>query len=748
MAQNGGSFNLFTPFYVAKKGNNITLQDMKITDALGNYAKVLIVRFVRGGDGERVTQSIKFEGNGTLMPDQELKLDACPSSLMATKVTKEEFINCFLNSTVLGEALRRMGSSDHRFHSKRPMQLDVTVVDPHGDQDEKEAEFAMNVHQSVLIEVWDDDTFKKDLLGEAFLPPLGELGHQPRDIVLPLKMPDYTDESEHGPSRPNKTKETMSKDIVVTGEVYVKVHWEYPLYVKTPDGKCVPKEALSNPDKKHPLEIPANDRAKQNEMMNTGRLTLTIDHAKNLRRSDARQGRDCDPQVHVWLRNDIMGKWWQKPLKKTATVKNNRNPKWAHEVLVQDIMQGDYENRFPPKDHSRFEDVKQMFRTKTQKRHASEERDLLAVKKFGDGLKLKFGARLGRNPGENHRVEVFVGDTVREFKAKLTEACQRECQTWESQGKQNPEAERFRDVKIAAEHLVMVFVAPSSVYSLFAQGLKDSAEYKRAYALAVQDPNNWEPLDPTRTFDQYNPRFAFGKPEPAPPVALRVVEATEKYKLVNLRYKQFDDERKAKLVTELNDPESCFGWAKYTHEGDILPRSAETDASATAESKSFEWRPALIFTVKKENATASATSAATEPSSASSSAPTNPPASASNAAASTETTSFKVSWLVKPSVDAEPVILDRSSVLLAPRMPKLDHFVHPKHQELLKQAPGLRAIGKSDYQIEAMLNKIIEDQSRPGTGVDKAKMSSTKPPRLTVAIIRAYMAHDAKRPVT
>jgi len=339
-------------------------------------------------------------------------------------------------------------------------------------------------------------------------------------------------------------------------------------------------------------------------------------------------------------------------------------------------------------------------------------------------LKIVFG------PREKIPIEVFVGDSIREFKGKVTEACRIEAQKWaSSQGPSSPEAAKFKDVKIGAEHLVMVFVAPSRLTALFQQGMKDTEEYTDAYTLASQDPNNWEPLDPTRTFDQYNPRFAFGKPEPHPPQILRVVEATEKYKLVNLRYRQFDAERKKKLTGDMNEDDKCFGWAKYQHTRDV--GAVAGDGTATC---SYEWRPAIISKPERGGA-------------AQATAPTNAPAPAEGSgkrlSLTPESTKFSVSWLVKPTVDAKPVELDRASVLMAPKAPKVDHYVHPKHLELLKQARNLRMMGKSEYEIEAMLNKMLEDQINQKTvDKDKAKTSASKPPRITVAIIRQYLAHE------
>lgn len=579
-----------------------------------------------------------------------------------------------------------MGSGDHQFHPRTPIGLDVTIIDPHGDEASKDVESAMNFKQSLLIEVWDDDMFKKDLLGEAWLPHLAEIGHNARDFVLPLNMPDFSGESENGPSRHHRTKEAYDvtkTTLKATGELYIKMHWQFPLYEVTSDGKCFPKDKTDGWEK---LEI--KDVAKQQEAINTGKLTLTIDHGRNLRRADASKGRDCDPQATVWLRNDVLGKWRTKTLHKTKTVKNNANPKWQHEVFTVDILQGDYESRFPPRDHTFFGEVKHSMQSKRTRRYEEEEKKLLAVKTFGEGVNIKFGAQMGRGEGESHRVEVYLGDSIREFKTKLTEACKME-------SAKSPDAAKYQGIAIAAGHLVMVFVPPAKLTQLVEEGNKNKPEYKHAYSLAIEDPSNWEPLDPTRTFDQYNPRFGFGR-EGSPPQILRVVEATEKYKMTNLNYQAFERERNKKLMIDTNEKESCFGYAKYTHKGD----------------KSEEWRPALI---RQSNGDAKQDPLKSE---------------------------YSVSWLVPPAEEDKKKTLDRTGVLLAPKMPQMDHYVDPQHEQVLGQARSLRQIGKSDYEIEVMLNKILEEKQKEGAVKEEGAPPQAKCPRITVDIIKKYMAHE------
>merc|ERR1719174_943364 len=123
-----------------------------------------------------------------------------------TKVTKEEFISCMLNSSLLGESLRRIGATDHVLQPKKSIPLDVTVMDPHQEEADQQLMDAVNIGQSVLLEVWDADVASKDFLGEVWLPPLSSLTTVAKDYVLPLQPADMTEDAENGQSRESKHK--------------------------------------------------------------------------------------------------------------------------------------------------------------------------------------------------------------------------------------------------------------------------------------------------------------------------------------------------------------------------------------------------------------------------------------------------------------------------------------------------------------------------------------------------------------
>jgi len=460
--------------------------------------------------------------------------------------------------------------------------------------------------------------------------------------------------------------------------------------------------------------------------MHTGRLHLEILRAQHLRRADAAKGRDCDPQVTAWVYNEVCKQWRKKELACTGVVRNNRNPKWDSEFKDSpfDIMTGSYESRFPPRKEGFFEEMKVMLRTTRMKRHAAEDRELNAVKRFGTtGLKVKFRETLApegsqgstTEDGDNHRCEVFLGDTTREFKAKLTEACRREADFWLAKGNTNLE-QKFRDVRMNFKHLVMVFVPSPKVQRLYAQKLHEGTEYKHAYHQAIQDPSSWQPLDPTRTFGQY-PQYGFGRKQSQ---LLRIVESSPSYKLINLRYKEFEREQSRPSYQDRNDTNECYGYGKYWHVNDTgaQPQSGAPGASPN----DWEWRPCFI--------SKGATGADGAP------------------------LKYKIEWCFKPLTKGGGSVMraedkkqldergrhevTKEHVLMCPRCPLVDAYVHPDHVELLDQVRQFRQIGKSDWEIEVILNKSLDDNwnAKKESGTVDA---GSKPPRITVDNISNYL---------
>jgi len=185
---------------------------------------------------------------------------------------------------------------------------------------------------------------------------------------------------------------------------------------------------------------------------------------------------------------------------------------------------------------------------------------------------------------------------------------------------------------------------------------------------------------------------------------------------MNLRYKQFEEEASRQHFPDTNDLERCFGWAKYTHKED---------------SSSSEWRPAFIEKSKVSGGQYTGRWVF-EP---------GPKPTDIAAAAAPPTFSGPGGPPPPPPKDnkEEFVELDRTKVLLAPRVPKFDDHVFPEHKQYLEQAQMLRASGKSDWEIETVLNKLLDDKWEEHKSQAQVQDDSQKWPRITVDIIRGYL---------
>jgi len=195
--------------------------------------------------------------------------------------------------------------------------------------------------------------------------------------------------------------------------------------------------------------------------------------------------------------------------------------------------------------------------------------------------------------------------------------------------------------------------------------------------------------------------------------------------LVNLRYKEFEREQAKPVYQDRNARDECYGYAKYWHSNDCgarqpvaNPGAAAPAAPATTSYRDWEWRPAFISKGTGDANGASMT--------------------------------YKVNWVFTPAIKGagaqSKTKLDergrhevyKQDVLLAPRCPMVDAYVHPDHVELLDQARTFRQIGKSDWEIEVMLNKSLDDKWN-ADHKEASDESGAKPPRITVDIIRNYL---------
>eukprot|EP00931_Biecheleriopsis_adriatica_P040925 TRINITY_DN23439_c0_g1_i1.p1 TRINITY_DN23439_c0_g1~~TRINITY_DN23439_c0_g1_i1.p1 ORF type:complete len:3484 (+),score=873.59 TRINITY_DN23439_c0_g1_i1:112-10563(+) len=792
IAHNGGIMNLFAASYMSTPLN---LQTMNIPDPYRSQEKTLYVRYVRAGDGERCTQAIAVEKDGSVpvSPESEIFLDGHGQDMWPlNKVTKEEFIACITNSPLLGESIRRLGHMDHIPHGIQPIPLEVRMMDPHQEDAFQDLEEAINIQQSLLLEVWDADFLGMDFLGEAWLPPLSEFGPRAKDIVLPLQSADFRNEAENGASRPDDKKNIKNPENdpnkKITGQVHLSVTWVYPCLEgrgldidvdtwlrdleqknKLPSNRLlqyrdsiaeqfgtVKQIAQKKVDKNGKLAddfftvLNISDKRQQDilkkwfqdhtpsaqkdqlkaraieqENKHTGMLSITIQRAERLRKADAKKQRNCDPKALLWVRNDVRGAWRKKPLMQTARISDNRDPEWNH-METKPLFSGAFEAKRKQPPEGWGAEAGRILSTGRSARHRSEDRDLASVRRFGaNGLKIKFknaqeqqqlassssasAAAPQLAEGENHAISVLLTDSIRDFKEKLAAALASEAKYWkETKGPDSEEYLKYEGVEIGNRHVVVAYVPSDKVAKMSQAGLTNTDEYKRQSKIAAEDPSNWQPLDPERSFAQYVNMFGFGKQQQV----LRVVETTEKYKAINLRYKQWLEHRHAKGLKDTNDDHHCFGWAKYVHKGDSFGSMS-----------SVEWRPALIG--PSEN---------------------KPPPG--EAAAQQALPGFKVKWVHEPPKqdrDEPDLELDRDKVLLAPRVPLFDDNTHPFHKDVLPQARLLRMSGKSDWEIEAQLNKFLDTKWEEAKKGKMEGTDSAPPPRITVDQIRGYLKRQEEQ---
>ncbi|CAE7622487.1 MKK3 [Symbiodinium sp. CCMP2456] len=96
-----GSLNLWETAFVTAGG--ASLQTLEMTDPFPECNKLLCLRYVRAGDGERLQITLKVGMDGQVSADQVL-MDS--SSYESLALSKKEFISCIQASPLLSEPLR------------------------------------------------------------------------------------------------------------------------------------------------------------------------------------------------------------------------------------------------------------------------------------------------------------------------------------------------------------------------------------------------------------------------------------------------------------------------------------------------------------------------------------------------------------------------------------------------------------------------------------------------------------------
>jgi len=112
-----------------------------------------------------------------------------------------------------------------------------------------------------------------------------------------------------------------------------------------------------------------------------------------------------------------------------------------------------------------------------------------------------------------HRTSVLPGDSISAFKDKLSQAIL-ELETAAT----TPEQKRkYRDAYITPEHVVTVFQPSDSLRKALNKSKDgEGKEIEKLRTEEEEDPSNWVPLDPLRTFGHYPHLFMQSADDPTP----------------------------------------------------------------------------------------------------------------------------------------------------------------------------------------------------------------------------------------
>lgn len=292
-------------------------------------------------------------------------------------------------------------------------------------------------------------------------------------------------------------------------------------------------------------------------------------------------------------------------------------------------------------------------------------------------------------PGKQHNVTVQLGDTIHDFKMKLIKACTEESKALSertqanlSDDERNRLSNRYTSAskKLSVNHVVMVFVPSEQLHKFTTDPnfKPDNPQYRQLYKKEEQDPRNWQPLDPIRTFFHYQKLYGFGA---ARPQKLRIVEGTASYRLRNPRYKKFmeDQKRLLQVLPDMNGTDKCFGYARHKHDD-----------------TSNEWRPVIVERSGGDR-------------------------------------SYTVDWVYCPVLDSrgEPTKqeVDQAEVLLAPLAPSILSSGDLERERILEaNIAVLREKDMSEAALAKELTKVIKDKWESSKAEDDGGKPAARPP--------------------
>lgn len=747
VTQQLGALNLFPDDPSGSPSPQSLHGTLKVSDPFPGKNKQLWIRYCRAGDGERYCKVINIDGDGVLRSASEpMRISQMVNSIEVPMdipnprrrtadammeaqyaITKEEFVSCMLASPLLSETLRQLSTSDSSMafvpHGN-PIALWVEATDPSSEALEEDIMDTLNVRQGVLLEVWDYDRGQKDdFLGECWLPDLGTLQDRPQQFVLPVRKAPLYDKGE-GETRPDPAKFTetaQSSDplVMCKGNLYVEASWRLP--AQPPDD--AQEEAAAKGDRQA--------RVAREERLHTGELYLRILKAEGLRSADKKlstsgdiRKASSDPYVRAYVKNQAeMGsdKGWKtnpvtgvvETLLRTGYKSRTVNPNYTDDakatVKVQ-LQTGAFAKRVQ-QGHFKL-DVTQRQRQRSQMAH--EQRVLNDQAE----ISIFFGHTPdpAKGPRPEHRVDVYLGDTIHLFKLKLREACKQEAMRCPADDERKAKFEALSK-KIDHRHIVTFWSPSAKLRELHQAGRTASHEFRTLREFELNDPSSWQPLDDTRTFNDYKAIAGFGGIKDGRPeeVRLKVTEVNDAYFMKNHQFREFDEKRKAmnSRIEETNNDKACFGYVRYEHQSD---------------GPSFEWRPALLQKVETQ----------------------------------TDRQRFKAEYLYarpnanragarglspeEAAIQAMHEEVDQDRVVLAPAHPKFLGSGDFIHQDLLMKAPKMFEQGMSEKDIADNLNKTMmadfdknRQQIESATSDSAKAFKPTKPTLITAAEVRSYL---------
>jgi len=613
VSSSAGGLNLFpshsSPFEPSASGISIIpwkgtsyddLEGMRIQDPFPGFHKVLWVRFIRAGDGQRSNARIKVDEHGRFQAS-EIHMDmdtASTSGKVQMTLAKEEFVNCLLSNPLLSEPLRRLSTVDNTGNlvaETAPVSIEVIIPDPDEEVANMDMLDVMNARQGVLLEIYDSDIGRDDFLGECWLPSLGTLSPEPKKLVLPVSEAQSVEDNM---TRPDPVKFQRDRLGVpgkeCTGILFLTASWTFP--AEAPDEE---------------LQESREGRVKREEMLHTGRLQLKIEKAEGLRAADKQHGSrsgTSDPYVSVYIRNETFTGKQQGPgfgpggwrisqltgrheeVARSSVRKKTLDPVWDEEFDIL-LQTGSFERKTKQTWHMNMPGTPKASRRRRDQHdlavlgHARETRLKIFFGCNNEDVETIRGEEVAHGEqGYRHSVQVYLSDSMYQFKLKLAMACKMEAEE-EQDDHRREQYETFAEGIFRQD--VMVFVAPDEFLEL--DGVVSPQEFEQRRQLEEQDPSNWQPLDPIRTFDDYAGDFGFGG---APAPQLRMSPGLADYASKNNRYREFEQQQKEwnSRLEELNTDTQCFGYAKYPHPEDA---------------GSIEWRQAIVELLQADDDSAS-----------------------------------------------------------------------------------------------------------------------------------------------